>query len=373
MKLAAGLKLAMAAAMAVWLVACAQTPKPPVTPGGPDVPQPYIPPEQSLSRLPGWEDSDPRIALEAVRGVCTLRRSSICGELDAVAFQSPKGIKDWLEARFRAERVEGEGLLTAYFVPEYPALPYPTAEFSQAVRPKPDDLVSVDGALMTPPQAAGTRVAARWEQGRYVPYYSRAEIEARPVFGAEFYMRPEDYFFMQIQGSGFISLPDGTRVLAAYAANNGLPFVGIARVMSERGLLADNQTSGENIRRWLAENRGPVAQEIMNHNPRYAFFAIDRLRTEPLGAAGVPLPAGAAIAVDPAFHAYGELYWIDADAGTLKEAFPVYRRMVAALDTGGAIKGKVRADLYMGIGERAGLEAGRVRHTLRKWRIVPAY
>ncbi|MFT4089644.1 MAG: MltA domain-containing protein [Asticcacaulis sp.] len=370
---------------ALWLTACVQTPKPPVTtpvtppvtvPGPSVDPLPYIPADQRLSALPGWETSDAFIALEAVRGTCNYRSgrqyAAICADLAVTDFESPEEIKSWLLARFKIERVEGEGLLTAYFVPEYPAVSVPDQEFSQPVRVRPADLEMVDGAMMSPPQTAGVLVAARRDNGRYVPYYSRAEIETRPATGASLYMRPEDYFFMQIQGSGFLTLPDGTRVLAAYAANNGLPFVGIARPMTERGILTADQSSGENIRKWLAANRGPVAQEMMNQNPRYAFFTIDTTRMEPLGAASVPLPAGSAIAVDPAHHVYGDLYWIDADAGALKNAFPSYQRMVAALDTGGAIKGKVRADLYMGIGDRAGLEAGRVKHNLRKWRIVPA-
>lgn len=383
------LKTVATAGTALWLTACVQTPKPPVTspvtppvtvpvtpPTTPADPLPYIPAHQRLSTLPGWETSDAFIALEAVRGTCAYRSgrqyAAICAELATSHFESPEEIKNWLLARFRIERIEGEGLLTAYFIPEYPAVSVPNDEFSQPVRPRPADLEMVDGARMSPPQTSGVLVAARRENGRYVPYYGRAEIEAQPATGATLYMRPEDYFFMQIQGSGFLTLPDGKRVLAAYAANNGLPFVGIARVMTDRGILAADQSSGENIRKWLAANRGAVAQEMMNQNPRYAFFTIDTTRMEPLGAAAVPLPAGSAIAVDPAHHAYGDLYWIDADAGALKNAFPTYQRMVSALDTGGAIKGKVRADLYMGIGDRAGLEAGRVKHSLRKWRIVPA-
>jgi membrane-bound lytic murein transglycosylase A len=110
----------------------------------------------------------------------------------------------------------------------------------------------------------------------------------------------------------------------------------------------------------------------MRLNPRYAFFRLapDDGRP-PQGAAGVPLPPGRAVAVDPAFHAYGELLWIDAEAPLLAGRFPTYRALVSALDTGGAIKGDVRADLYLGAGDAAGVEAGRVRHTLQMWRLVP--
>jgi membrane-bound lytic murein transglycosylase A len=110
----------------------------------------------------------------------------------------------------------------------------------------------------------------------------------------------------------------------------------------------------------------------MNENPRYVFFSLqpDDGR-EPAGAANVPLPPGRAIAIDPIRHRYGQIFWIDGQAPALAGAFPAYRRMVSALDTGGAIKGPVRADLYLGRGAAAGAEAGRVRHDLRMFRIVP--
>ena len=185
-------------------------------------------------------------------------------------------------------------------------------------------------------------------------------------------MRPEDLFFLQIQGSGVLTLEDGRRMKAVYAANNGWPFIGIANPMRDRGLLARENTSAEAIRAWLAEHRGPDAQAIMQLNPRYAFFSLvpDDGR-QPVGSAAIPLAAGRSLAVDTAYHQMGEVYWIDANAPILQGAFPVYRRMAMALDTGGAIKGDVRADLYLGVGPAAGAEAGRVRHTLRLYRLVP--
>lgn len=110
----------------------------------------------------------------------------------------------------------------------------------------------------------------------------------------------------------------------------------------------------------------------MQMNPRYAFFSLapDDGR-QPVGSANLPLPPGRSLAVDPSRHQMGELFWVDAEAPILKGAFPAYRRIAMALDTGGAIKGDVRADLYLGVGPAAGAEAGRVRHTLRLYRLVP--
>jgi len=388
-----------------WLSACAQVPvspvvTPPVTPA--DKPAPAVedksgtPPSadynpvalsRRLDTLPGWKDSDPFIALEALRGACAYKGgrqyAAVCAAMTAQDFDTPQAVRDFLDSHLQVEMADSEpqgsdaqstGLLTGYFVPDYDVRLAPDTEFSQPVRGKPSDLIYVDGSQMTPGQS-GSHIAARRADGLYVPYYTRAEIEAQPADPATlYYMRPEDYFFMQLQGSGFLDLPDGSRVYAAYAADNGLTFVGIAKVMVQQGLLAANATSGDNIHAWLAAHRGPDAQAVMNANPRYGFFVIKPDQTEPLGATGLPLPPGSAIAVDPAYHAYGDLFWLDAHAGAngLDNAFPAYQRLVAALDTGGAIKGDVRADLYVGHGQRAGVEAGRIKHNLRMWRILPA-
>jgi membrane-bound lytic murein transglycosylase A len=110
----------------------------------------------------------------------------------------------------------------------------------------------------------------------------------------------------------------------------------------------------------------------MRKNPRYIFFTLQPYDgREPSGAAGVILTPGRALAVDPAKHDYGALYWINGEAPALTGAFPAYRRLAMALDTGSAIKGEVRADLYLGTGEAAGTEAGRVRHRLKLYRLIP--
>jgi membrane-bound lytic murein transglycosylase A len=278
----------------------------------------------------------------------------------------------FFEATFRAQPSPGEGVLTAYFAPEYPARGTPDAEFSAPVRSKPADLKVVDAGLFDPAQAGRPGAAFDPGDGNLQPYPDRAAIEATAPARALAWMRPEDLFFLQIQGSGVLTFEDGRRLKAVYAANNGRAYLGIANALRDRGLLTRENTSGEAIRAWLAAHRGPEADEIMRLNPRYAFFSLapDDGR-QPVGAANVPLPPGRAIAVDPAFHAMGELFWLDAEAPILAGAFPAYRRLATALDTGGAIKGEVRADLYLGRGAAAGAEAGRVRHTLRLFRLVP--
>jgi membrane-bound lytic murein transglycosylase A len=259
-----------------------------------------------------------------------------------------------------------DGLLTSYFAPEYSASHGQTAEFDMPLLAKPLDL-----------ERTSAGVVQRRPDGSTGPYADRAAIEAAAAAGSPSapvlaWMRAEDLFFLQIQGSGYLTFEDGTTGRAAYAADNGRTFVGIARPMEQQGLLPRNGTSGEAIRAWLAAHRGREARGITALNPRYIFFDLQPDDGgDPAGAAGVPLSARRAIAVDPASWTYGDLVWIDADGGNLNGAHTSYRGLVMALDTGSAIRGPVRADFYMGRGQAAGAEAGTVRHPLRMWRLAP--
>lgn len=364
-------RLAFILALGLTLAACATAPGRKPTAGPPPTHPPAShtptapPHSERFADLPGWPEEDHAAAFDAFRAACPAVRdpalATICRRAMTVALLDGPLAKAFFEDNFTPQALPGEGVLTAYFAPEYPARDKPDTEFSAPLRPKPADLV-----------AAGGSVQRRDEAGHLAPYPDRAWIEARSTQDALAWLRPEDLFFLQVQGSGVLTFADGHRQKALYAAHNGQPFMGIANPMRDRGLLPAGGTSGEAIRTWLANHRGPEAQAIMRLNPRYGFF---RLTADdglpPLGAAGTPLPAGRAIAVDLSRHSLGELYWIDAAAPLLTGAYPTYRRLVSALDTGGAIKGEIRADLYLGQGPDAGLEAGRVRHTLRLHRLVP--
>lgn len=318
-------------------------------------PQPYGIP---VTQLPGWTQEDHLAALKAYGEGCgVLKTNYLTCQVAREYLASYPGptaaqARAFLEERFYAAEVTNEngstGLLTSYFAPEYPARTIPDAEFDTPLLSRPSNLAQVgDRAAIEAGSARSTALA---------------------------WMRAEDLFFLQIQGSGNLTFPDGRRMRAAYAADNGLRFVGIARPMADQGILSRDGTSGDAIRNWLAQNRGPRAREIMNLNPRYIFFTIapDDGR-EAVGAANVPLPARRSIAVDPSHWTYGEAVWIDADGGNLRGARGSYRGLAMALDTGSAIRGRVRADLYMGTGQAAGAEAGTVRHPLRMWRLMPRY
>lgn len=357
---------AVVLALTILLAGCATTPVAPPAPPAPSPGEPRPSPPVGLSPtvLPGWNDEDHLAAFEAWAIGCAASREPAARVQCDRAMQikqtskpvTPSGARAFFESGFTAvaaETPDGRpGLLTSYFAPEYPARTTPNAEFDAPVLARP----------------------AGWTRGQTLA--SRAEIDADPQGASDApplaWMRAEDLFFMQIQGSGYLTLEDGSRVRAAYAGDNGRPFTGIAKPMAERGLLPPNGTSGDAIRAWLAAHRGPEARAVMALNARYIFFKLDPDDGgDPAGAAGIPLPARRAIAVDPAHWRYGDLVWISADGGNLSGARGSYQGLVVALDTGSAIRGPVRADLYMGRGEAAGAEAGAVRHPLRMWRLVP--
>jgi membrane-bound lytic murein transglycosylase A len=309
-----------------------------------------------VTALPGWAEEDHAAALAAFRRTCSVAKApedrKACAAAWALGPVDEPQARAFLESRFEARAIEAPGLLTGYFAPEYEAREEPDEEFSAPVRPVPPELV-------------------RRPDGHFEPWLERAEIERSPAQALAF-MRPEDLFFMQIQGSGYLTFPDGRSARAAYAGDNGRPFTGIARPMSEQGLLPRSATSGEAIRAWLAAHRGPDAQAVTDLDARYVFFKLEPDDGgEPKGAAGVPLPAARSAAIDPTEHGFGELLWISAESPVLSGAVPSYRRLVVALDAGGAIRGAARVDLYLGRGAAAGTEAGRIRHPLKLWRLTP--
>jgi len=367
----AGRAGAVAALLLAALVsACASAPEPsapplPVPPVSefefPHPPPPPRPESLPVAALPGWDQEDHLTALIAYSTGCSARRDpiwqAICAEARTLVARrpTPSEARAFLERRFVAvEAVASEpsrALLTSYFAPEYEARWAPDADYDAPVLARP----------------------AGWQRGDRLD--DRATIEANAsAYEILGWMRAEDLFFLQIQGSGYLTFADGSRARAAYAADNGHPFVGIARPMADQGLLPPNGTSGDAIRGWLAAHRGPEARAVMALNPRYIFFRMDPDDGgHPAGAAGIPLPERRAIAVDPAHWSYGDPVWIEADGGNLIGARASYRGLVMALDTGSAIRGPVRADLYMGRGDAAGAEAGAVRHPLRMWRLVPRF
>ena len=339
----------------VGLAACATRPPSSAPPPTERLPPPSTPisrPEAALSApspfaaLVGWAGEDHAAALAAWRAACP-PSSALCALARSTGVLDEAASREFLERRFRLDRIAVPGLLTAYFMPIYEARSRSGGDFTAPVRPRPADL------------GPG-------------PYTDRANLEARLAPDALAWMRPEDLFFLQIQGSGVLNLEGGRTARAVVDGTNNAAFRGVAATLRAQGQLADNDTSAEAIHVWLAAHRGASADAVMQTNPRYVFFRLtDDDGGQPLGAARTPLIPGRSVAVDPAYHPMGALLWLDATGPSLKGAFPSYRRLVVAQDIGGAIKGPARADLFLGRGPAAGVEAGRVRHSLTLYRLVP--
>ena len=215
------------------------------------------------------------------------------------------------------------------------------------------------------------RLAGRVEGGRLKPYYDRAQIVDGALDGEGIEIvwvaDPIAAFFLQIQGSGRVRLPDGEILRLGYSAANGRPYTAIGRVLVAEGALAREEVSLQSIRAWLRENPGEQ-RRIMDRNRSYVFFR-EIAGEGPIGTQGVPLTPGRSLAVDPRLMPLGVPLWIDT-ADPLDTARPL-RRLVVAQDTGGAIRGAVRGDLFWGAGLDAEERAGRMRSPGRYHVLLP--
>jgi membrane-bound lytic murein transglycosylase A len=221
------------------------------------------------------------------------------------------------------------------------------------------------------PELRNMRLRGRLNGRRLVPYYSRGEIDTRgPGFGAPviaWTSDPVELFFLQIQGSGQVELPGGERIRVGYADQNGHPYRSLGRYLVDRGEMPLEQASMQGIKTWADANPQKL-QEALNANPSYVFFRELPPADGPIGALGIPLTAQYSIAVDRRFIPLGAPVFLATSYPLSEEPL---ERLVAAQDTGGAIRGAVRADFYWGTGPEAGTLAGRMRQQGRMWLLWP--
>jgi membrane-bound lytic murein transglycosylase A len=366
------------AVMAVLAAGCA----PPPCPCPPSPPTPAVERYEPVdySALPGWDAAPVDASLrafvagcarvapgDAMRAACETARTLPAGD-EAAA-------RAFFEKAFSAYAVTApdgarEGLVTGYYEPVLLGSRVRGERFTQPVYGVPEDLVVVDLAGQYP-ELRGMRLRGRLNGRRLQPYYSRGEIEARngtfaaPVLA--WVADPVELFFLQIQGSGQIALGTGERLRVGYADQNGYPYRSLGRHLVERGELALEEASMQGIQAWAAAHPDQL-QEALAHNASYVFFRELPAAGGPLGALGVPLEAGFSIAVDPRHVPLGAPVF-------LETTYPLselpLRRLVMAQDTGGAIRGAVRADFYWGSGPQAGELAGRMRQLGRLWVLWP--
>lgn len=390
-------------ALLLLLAGCAAVPPAPSCPPCPTIeaPKPAAKPlhPANWADLPGWEGDDHAAALELFKAQCaTLGKRplwlSTCesalkvGEEaarsgggpaaggGAAAARGAETARAWFETNFRPWQLVNpdgnrEGLVTGYYEPVVRGSRTQKAPYLTPVFGPPDDLIVVDLAALYP-ELKHLRLRGRIEGRKLVPYFSRADWAAEEQRRAGQALLwtddPVAFFFLQIQGSGQVELDDGSRVRIGYADQNGHPYRSIGTWLIEQGELKTGEASMQGIRAW-AEKNPQRLRELLNVNPSLVFFR--ELKAEgsgPPGALGVPLTPERSIAVDPRHTPLGAPVWL---ATTQPNSEQALTRLMLAQDTGGAIRGPVRADFYWGSGPEAGARAGKMKQTGRMWTLLP--
>lgn len=263
------------------------------------------------------------------------------------------------------------GMITGYYEPMLKGSRTKSAQFPNPLFAPPADMITVELDSLFP-ELKFKRVRGRLVGNKLVPYYNRAEIEteASPLKGREFIYIDDiiDVFFLQIQGSGLVQLESGEQVHVGYADQNGHPYNSIGRLLVERGELTLAQASMQGIKNWARNNLAKL-RDLLNSNPSYVFFReLPAGLPGPLGALGVPILGERSVAVDPKFIPLGAPIFLST---TEPNSTKPLKRMMMAQDTGGAIKGGVRADFFWGAGPDAGAKAGAMKQSGKIWVFLP--
>jgi membrane-bound lytic murein transglycosylase A len=348
--------------------------------------------------IDGWTTDDHATAFAAFLESCralngahqqTAQPSTITDALRAVCVRAvaavpleEEGARKFFEDNFRPLRIsrlgDTEGLLTGYYEPIIDGSRVPTGEFTAplyrrppnlaiAGRPKPGDAFPSKGVKV------GRRVGRR----KLEPYYDRGQIEDGALDGWHLeicWVRNQvDVMFAQIQGSARIRLEDGTILRVNYDSHNGWPYTAVGRALIERKVFTKDELSMQRIRDWMVANP-EAAKDVRRTNKSYVFFRITGLgpQDEAVGGQGVPLMPGRSIAIDRALHAYGTPFFIAADLPIANEKNGIkFRRLMVGQDTGSAIVGPARADIYFGAGMEAGNMAGRIKNLGQFVMLIP--
>lgn len=372
---------------------------PPERPVEPAPPELVLQPA-TFRELPGWPGS-PAEALPALLRSCgafdrlpadrpvggeAAAAGGTVGDLQrlcALARTLPIGhdrpARRFFEAHFVpyavTDRGDPVGLFTGYYEPTLHGSRHRSDRYSVPLYVRPPELVSVDLGDFRE-DLSGRRIAGRVAGDELVPFAERSEIHRGALAGRGLELLwvddPVDAFFLEIQGSGVVELDTGERVRVGYAAQNGHPYFAIGRELVVRGAMTLDEVSMQSIRRWLEEHPRE-AVDVMHTNASYVFFrTLDR--EGPLGAQGVVLAPGRSLAVDRSFLPLGLPVWLDTEVPSPDPAAPSepFQRLMVAQDTGGAIRGPVRGDVFFGPGDEAAARAGRMRSAGRMWILLPS-
>ena len=341
------------------------------------------------SALEGWAADDHAAAFAAFLASCRALNGTrqpgreaaainealkpICERAVAAIPLEEEGARKFFEDNFRPLRIsklgDAEGFLTGYYEPIIDGSRVPTGEFTAPLYRRPPNLVVAGRRKLGDSfPNKGVKVGRRVGRRKIVPFYTRGEIEEGALDGWHLeicWLRSQlDVLFAQIQGSARIRLEDGAILRVNYDSHNGWPYTPVGRPLIDRKIIPKDEVSMQRIRDWMEANPDE-AKDVRRQNKSYVFFRITDLATEDeaVGAEGVPLAPGRSIAVDRSLHAYGTPFFIAADLPIANEKGATkFRRLVFAQDTGSAIVGPARADIYFGAGDEAARIAGRIRN-----------
>jgi membrane-bound lytic murein transglycosylase A len=344
----------------------------------------------------GWNEDDHLAAFKTFRASCkaisgqtgppgdkalsgSLREP--CREARAADITDNARAKAFFETHFEPLQIsrlgEDAGFVTGYYEPVIDGSRTRTDVYNVPVYRRPSNLF-VRGynqeSVGLPNKGEVFRKIGR---RKLVPYYDRAQIEDGAIAGRGLeicWLKSQiDLLFAQIQGSARVRLEDGSTIRINYDAHNGYPYTAVGRILIERGIIARDQMSMQKIREWMAQNP-EAANDVRRQNRSYIFFREVQLsdKDEAVGAQGVPLTPGRSIAVDKSLHVYGTPFFIEGELPIESEQSKTpFRRLMIAQDTGSAITGPARADLYFGAGADAGRVSGRLRHNMHFVMLVP--
>ncbi|TLS74041.1 transglycosylase [Mariprofundus erugo] len=330
--------------------------------------------------LPDWQQVTLAPSLDALRQSCTTLAKKpdwqeICSEASLLDHDNEAAIRRFFEARFTPWQLRNgdgssDGLITGYYEPLLYGSRTRDERFRYPVYGVPDDLLIIDlGKLY--PELKDMRLRGRVDGRKVVPYYDRADIDqGHAPQGKELLWVDDEIglFFLQVQGSGRVQLPDGSLIKLGYADQNGHPYASIGKALIEMGELTLEQVSLQSIRQW-AQDHPERLPELLHKNPSYVFFREmpDGLQSA-VGAMGVPLTAGYSMAVDRRVIPLGMPVFL---ATTWPNSDRPLNRLMSAQDTGGAIKGVIRADFFWGFGADAGRQAGSMKQRGQMWVLYP--
>jgi membrane-bound lytic murein transglycosylase A len=371
----------------VLLAACTSTRAPTTLAPGAVQPVPKFEPVD-WSKLPGWREDSITEAWPALLASCASSRMpadwrEACDALRPVAQSDVGAQRRALESTLSAWRIttrapgrKGKaaksGLITGYYEPVLNGARTRGGKYQTPLYAVPDDLLTIElGDLY--PALKGERVRGKLQGRRVVPYPDRAQlVDGKALTGKELVWVDSaiDAFFLQIQGSGRVQLTDGTTVRLAYADVNGQPYRAIGRQLVASGDLTLEQATAQGIRQWLADHPERQA-EVMNSNPSVVFFREEKITDAalgPRGSLGVPLTPGRSAAIDARVLPLGAALFL---ATTHPVTGAPMQRLVVGQDTGGAIRGAIRADVFFGLGAEAGDMAGRMRSDGQLWLLWP--